>query len=214
MGDDESEKFETVKYYTRARRFPQLLGRMPDGTKIPGGPYTVQQLVAAIAIIVIGGMTIGTWGVFGGFGNIAVLFGSAFGAAFGIGRLPMNGRNPMYAVVGLFRSFNAPTTGRYKGGPIRLRRPRTVTHQATVYLGPLPGTQPMPAVEGAMGRDLAGGSDILQRRLLGRSRDVDDEPVPTPETSAPTGPLSGVQALLALADEGNDSGDDKQKAVR
>lgn len=129
---DDADELETVKYYTRARKFPQLLGRMPDGTKIPGGPYTVQQLLAAIAVIVVGGLTIGTWGVFGSIGNVAVLFGLAFGVVFLIGRLPMNGRNPLFALLGLYRMLNAPASGRYQGKPVRFRRPRRVRHQVIV----------------------------------------------------------------------------------
>lgn len=214
---DETESFETVKYYTRARKFPQLLGRMPDGTKIPGGPYTVQQLLAAIAILVIGGMTIDTWGVFGTFGNAAVLFGAAFGAVFVIGRLPMNGRNPFFALIGLYRAINAPVTGRYQGRPIRFRRPRKVTHMTNVYLGELPGMDSAAALE--PGLDLTAGQlpEHLRRRLLERSSGsvLDTEPADQAMGSPASGPLSGVQALLALVDEDAQStNDDRRKVVR
>jgi len=29
---------EVVKWYTRARRFPQLIGKTPDGARLWGGP--------------------------------------------------------------------------------------------------------------------------------------------------------------------------------
>ncbi|RIQ33615.1 hypothetical protein [Jiangella rhizosphaerae] len=200
---EDPEDLETVKYYTRARKFPQLLGRMPDGTKIPGGPYTVQQLIAAILIIVVGGLTIDTWGVFGVFGNIALLFGAAFGAVFLIGRLPMNGRNPLYALLGLYRVLNAPASGKYQGRPVRFRRPRRVRHRTSVYLGPLPGTDPWAGLEPGVAvtaeRELPDG---LRRRL-------DRAPAPSEPAGEPAdalepvvaqtaAPLSGVQALLAL----------------
>ena len=38
--DPQSTSREVVKNYTRARKFPQLLGMTPDGKKLPGG--TVQ----------------------------------------------------------------------------------------------------------------------------------------------------------------------------
>ncbi|PSL01371.1 hypothetical protein CLV30_114101 [Haloactinopolyspora alba] len=237
---DDQEHVETVKYYTRARKFPQLLGRMPDGTKIPGGPYTVQQLIVAIAIIVVGGMTISTWGVFGFFGNIAVLFGSAFGAVFVVGRVPMNGRNPFFAVVGLFRAVGAPRTGRYRGRPIRIRRPRRLTHRTNVYLEPLPGTErtgdAVPAETadvlpgrlrrrarvvsaadaagiGSGGVDVggvyAGGVDAGGARRSDGPGDMRPSPARTPATAS-SGPLTGVQALLALADD-DAAGDDRTK---
>lgn len=200
MAEDQ-EDLETVKYYTRARKFPQLLGRMPDGTKIPGGPYTVQQLIAAILIIVVGGLTIDTWGVFGVFGNIALLFGVAFGAVFLIGRLPMNGRNPLYALLGLYRVINAPASGRYQGRPVRFRRPRRIRSRTSVYLGPLPGTDPWaglePGVAADAGRELPDGL----RRRLDRAPEPAPEPLAEPVAAAEpavAAPLSGVQALLAL----------------
>jgi hypothetical protein len=207
MAEDQDD-LETVKYYTRARKFPQLLGRMPDGTKIPGGPYTVQQLIAAIIIIVVGGLTIDTWGVFGVFGNVALLFGTAFGAVFLIGRLPMNGRNPLYALLGLYRVINAPTSGKYQGRPVKFRRPRRVRHRTSVYLGPLPGTDPWAGLEpgiavAAGGTELpAGLPDGLRRRLERTPPPLDETPgqpvEAEPVAAAATGPLSGVQALLAL----------------
>ncbi|WP_116947857.1 hypothetical protein [Jiangella endophytica] len=200
MAEDPDE-LETVKYYTRARKFPQLLGRMPDGTKIPGGPYTVQQLIAAIVIIVVGGLTIGTWGVFGVFGNIALLFGVAFGAVFLIGRLPMNGRNPLYALLGLYRVLNAPASGRYQGRPVRFRRPRRVRSRTSVYLGALPGTDPWAGLEPGVAADHELPDGLRHR--LGRTPEPVAEPLAEPVTAiepvaAPAAPLSGVQALLAL----------------
>lgn len=216
---DDPETVETVKYYTRARKFPQLLGRMPDGTKIPGGPYTVQQLIVAITIIVVGGMSIDMWGVFGTFGNIAVLFGATFGAVFLIGRLPMNGRNPFFALVGLFRAMGAPATGRYRGRPIRLRRPRTLTHRTNVYLGELPGTPAMATTGVAAGAALDAMPEQLRRRLRDRSSSPLDLPAGGEPTEAPAaksglpGPLTGVQALLALADD-DTAENDRHKVVR
>ncbi|PZF82774.1 hypothetical protein [Jiangella anatolica] len=217
---EDPEQLETVKYYTRARKFPQLLGRMPDGTKIPGGPYTVQQLIAAILIIVVGGLTIDTWGVFGVFGNIALLFGTAFAAVFLIGRLPMNGRNPLYALIGLYRSLNAPASGRYQGRPVRFRRPRRIRHRTTVYLGPLPGTDPWAELEpGVLAAAVAELPDGLRQRLERTpAAPPAAEPVAIPEpAAAPAGrPLSGVQALLALlpADQQDQPANGRRPAPR
>ena len=41
-----------LKWYTRARKFPQLIGRTPDGTRIPGGPYTYTQVAAGVVTAV------------------------------------------------------------------------------------------------------------------------------------------------------------------
>ncbi len=36
---------ETARFYTKSRRFPKMIGRMTDGSRIPGGPYTLTQTV-------------------------------------------------------------------------------------------------------------------------------------------------------------------------
>ncbi|HEY9412695.1 MAG TPA: hypothetical protein VIP77_24185 [Jiangellaceae bacterium] len=203
MSDEET--FETVKYYTRARKFPQLLGRFPDGTKIPGGPYTVQQLLAGVGIIAFGSMTMGIWGIFGGIGDIVVLFMVGFAAMFFIGRLPMNGRNPFAAVLGFYKASVAPRGGRFQGKSIRIRRPRRMTHMTNVYYGPLPAIEPAPldvSLEPAYAKP-----KVKARTQVGTS----GQPRALPHgTSAGTSaPLTGLQALLAKTGESDD-----EKAVR
>ena len=72
-GRDESP--EIVKWYTRARKFPQLIGKTPDGAKLWGGPYTYTQVVGASVVLVVGLKTISLWGSFGLVGNALVVLG-------------------------------------------------------------------------------------------------------------------------------------------
>ena len=92
-GDDQT--YEVVKWYTRARRFPQLIGKTPDGARIWGGPYTYTQLVGAVTVLVVGAKTVGVWGQFGLVGNALILLAIAYGTALMLGRLPVGSRNPM-----------------------------------------------------------------------------------------------------------------------
>lgn len=203
MPDD--VQLETVKYYTKARKFPQLLGRFPDGTKIPGGPYTVQQLLGGVVVIGLGSMTMGIWGVFGGLGNIVVLLCFGLGTTFLIGRLPMNGRNPMYAAIGFFKAASYPSSGRYQGRAIKIRRPRTVTNMTNVWVGPLPpiGNPVIPHVA----VEVASDPTIKARRRGVAGAGVTVGLPPAAGTSSI--PLTGVQALLARA-----GASDSDKAVR
>ena len=50
-----------MKWYTRARKFPQLIGRTPDGTRIPGGPYTYLQVAAGVGMAAVLAATTGLW---------------------------------------------------------------------------------------------------------------------------------------------------------
>ena len=42
---------EVIRNFTAARRFPQLIGKTPDGKRIAGGPYTMTQFVGGAALI-------------------------------------------------------------------------------------------------------------------------------------------------------------------
>lgn len=203
MAEQHVDQGEVVKYFTRARKFPMLLGRMPDGTKIPGGPYTVQQLLAAIAVLTGGSLSMGWWGIFGGIGNVVLLLGAAFGAVFVVGRIPLHGRNPFYAVAGLYRAMNAPSTGRYQGRPIRLRRPRRVRHAVNVYLGALPGAEASTAYATQVA--VAATPGDVRRRLNGKPPEEGVERLREPESARPSqAPLTSVQALLALGPDAKD----------
>ena len=40
MTEQQASSRSVVKMFTKARNFPQLIGKAPDGRKIPGGPYS------------------------------------------------------------------------------------------------------------------------------------------------------------------------------
>lgn len=119
-----SEAHEVVKWYTRARRFPQLIGKTPDGATIWGGPYTYTQVIGGVACLVIGSKTTWLWGHFGLVVNALILLGVAYGLVLLLGRLPIGSRNPMSVSVGVLRSLSSPTQGHLGGAPLRIRRPR------------------------------------------------------------------------------------------
>jgi hypothetical protein len=204
----ENNSRETVKYYTRARKFPILLGRMPDGTKIPGGPYTLHQFLAGLAVLAVGGLTMDIWGAFGRLGNLVVLLSLSLTALFLVGRIPLHGRSPFLLVTGLMRITSAPRMGRYRGRPIRIRRQHRITHKTNLYIGPLPladqsgvsdvvvatakpGLPGIPrlAVSAALSASRAPASPLSVRRALSPAR----------------APLSNVQAMLARADVDNEN---------
>lgn len=127
MPGSESDLGEVVKWYTRSRRFPQLIGKTPDGARLWGGPYTYTQVLSAAAVLVIGAKTAGVWGQFGMVGNAIVLLGSAYAATVLAGRLPVGSRNPISVVTGAVRAVRAPAWGTCAGTPLRPGRPHRVT---------------------------------------------------------------------------------------
>lgn len=186
------DQHEVVKWYTRARRFPQLIGKTPDGARLWGGPYTYTQVIGAAVVIVVGIQTAGLWGQFGLIGNALLLLGVAYTTTLGLGRLPIGSRNPLSVLQGALKSVSTSPAGSYAGRPLKIRQPHRVTsrvvitHTAHTYqdLPPVPATRadPAPAPKPSRGRPRWSRPAPSQ------------QPHPSPARPAA---LSNVQRLLA-----------------
>ena len=64
---------DVVRFHTRGVRFPRLIGKTADGTRLPGGPYTITQVVATVTIFIVGQWTRPVWGGNGLAGDYLVL---------------------------------------------------------------------------------------------------------------------------------------------
>lgn len=191
-------QLEVVKWYTRARKFPQLIGRTSDGFKIPGGPYTFTQVGVGVTVLMLGQQTARLWAHFGLMLNVVVLLGVTWAAIALSGRLPIGARNPLSIAEGALQAVMAPRTGKVAGRTVTIRRPHragrtrigTPAQREASTAEPLDRTLPTPAVVSRPVAQLAA-------------------PVPAgPELHAPATapiaapgaalvPLTGVQRLLA-----------------
>lgn len=199
MADDQ---FEVVKWYTRARRFPQLIGRTPDGTKIPGGPYTFTQVLGGAAFLVVAWKTLPVWGAFGLIGNAMVLLVATWLLIVGLGRIPIGARNPISMAEGAVRALTAPTAGRVGGRDVRIRRP----HRARTVLVvaqpkprvPAPAERPA-AANSAPAAPVAAPAAYLAPAARARAHfDGDAAGGATPaRPTSNLAPLTSVQRILA-----------------
>lgn len=189
MSDHERDT-EVVKWYTRARRFPQLIGRTPDGARIWGGPYTYTQFFGGVAVLVVGAKTVGVWGQFGLIGNALLLLAVAYTVTVVLGRLPIGSRNPLAVAAGGLRVLSCPPAGRLAGHPVRVRR----SHRAhtRVVINP---PEPTPAVPVA---EPIPDTDPVAHPASPARSDLPPPSHPAPQTTAAAAPaLTGVQRLLA-----------------
>lgn len=164
---------EVVKWYTRARRFPQLIGKTHDGTPIWGGPYTYTQVIVGVGVLVMGVKTTSLWGHFGLVSNTLLLLATTYGVVLLVGRMPIGSRSPLSVCLGALKAWTAPGLGRQGGTPVRPRRPTRVSRSVLTVTSSTP-------VQGA----------------------TQDVPLPTippePQAKATSAPaLTGVQKLLA-----------------
>lgn len=169
---------EVVKWYTRARKFPQLIGRTPDGAKIPGGPYTITQAVGGGLLLLAGVNTLGWWASYGLLGNALLLLGVTYGAVLLLGRIPVGSRNPLSVASGSIRAASSPSLGKLAGRPVKLPRPRQVRHRIVVLQTTPPEPTPLP--------------EQPRREPAAQPRRPEPHPAPPPA-------LSAVQALLVQA---------------
>jgi hypothetical protein len=193
---------EKVKWYTLARRFPQLIGRTPDGARIPGGPYTVTQAVGGMAVLAVGYYSMGLWASFGTFGNYAVLILVTAAPIIGLGKIPLGARNPVSIAMGAARAASAPRAGRLRGKAVRIRAPHQVRHRIVLcrliptHADDLTPT-PAPAAPVAP-RPVSPPSVIPERPTPARpATAARRRPARTAQTSSPSPQLTGVQALMA-----------------
>jgi len=134
---------ETAKFYTKARRIPMLVGKLPSGGRIWGGPYTITQVGAGAVVAFALWRTAPLWAQLGGFMNIVVAVGLVVGTVWATGKLPSSGRNPLSFVMDAMNLTSSP--GRLVGGQVTLPKPRLLTHRVMVVVPAATGAQLPPS---------------------------------------------------------------------
>lgn len=140
MSDTESTG-EVARFYTRARKFPKLIGRLHDGTRIPGGPYTMSQLVALVVLTTGAMLTRGLWGTAVLF-DLVVSLAIGIGGAFLLGLLPAQQRNILSLASGLTRATGSSALGHYNGKTVQLRAPSRATGRVAINTSPVAVPEP------------------------------------------------------------------------
>ena len=109
--------------YTKARRFPLVIGKLPGGGRIPGGPYSLHQIGAMVLAAIVLKQTSAIWAHFGLL-NLVVFVAVPYGLAFALRHARIDGRSPIWAAVGWLSLLSAPRGGRLRGRPLRPIRTR------------------------------------------------------------------------------------------
>jgi hypothetical protein len=137
---NEFQEFETARFYTRSRKYPKVIGRFNDGTRIPGGPYTVTQAAIGGSVALIALTTRAEWGSGSILLDIPVSLAVSWAAAWGAGRIPATRRNLLTVVVGAFSAAFRPAEGRYRERSFRTTRPHYAAGKVAIAAVTLPGT--------------------------------------------------------------------------
>lgn len=174
--------------YTKARRHPTVVGRWPGGGRMPGGPYTVQQLVVMGASFGLLYVTRGLWGVFWVV-DVVVLVVVPFALGMVVRRIHVDGRSPLAVAASLAVACMAPGQGRMAGRPLQ------TAGRARSWVGASTVSWRQPAVRSLS--DLLGSAATTAAPTTdaGRGRTA----AAAGEAATPEGPRvsSGAQALLS-----------------
>ena len=179
---------ETARFFTAARKFPKMLGKLPDGTRIWGGPYTLLQGIVLILAAAVALLTKPMWS-FGSFIiDIPVAAAVAIGLGLLSGRIPTQNRNVLTVGMSAMHAIGSPVQGRRNCRRVTIRRPHRVRSDAAidwstdeleqlvdvpVEPAATPAATPVPAPVAAPAA----------------------EPTPTPATATPRA-VTGVERLL------------------
>ncbi|MGI5380695.1 hypothetical protein ACQEV2_42215 [Streptomyces sp. CA-251387] len=177
------------RFYTAARRHPWVLGKVADW-KIPLGPYTPAQIAVAVGGGFLLVKTISWWSWMGPIPIAAWQL-----AIWAVRRPKIAGRAPLQAALGWVLLGWQPKGGRIGGRAARDRAPHPLLGGFTI--------------EGTSSVDPA----ITPPRAAHRRTDPAPHPRPDaagssaphgtePATPVAAGPVSGVQQLIALAQQG------------
>ncbi|MFF4361034.1 hypothetical protein [Streptomyces sp. NPDC001604] len=177
------------RFYTSARRHPWVLGKVADW-KIPLGPYTPAQIAVAVGGGFLLVKTIGWWSWMGPVPIVGWVL-----VIWMVRRPKVRGRATMQAALGWVLLGWQPRGGRIGGRAARDRAPHPMLGGFTIEAAPAPH----PAVHAAPARAVKQRPARAPRPSPAAGRP--SSPRRT-QPAAPAGPVSGVQQLLALAQQG------------
>ncbi len=114
---------EVGRFYTRARKVKKMLGKLHDGSKIPGGPYTLTQGAAGVVTGFLVLNTNGLWTTRMSIVDIVLGVLAMWGVAWAVGRLPSTNRNPALVLFDASGAVFKSAMGSYRGEALEIRKP-------------------------------------------------------------------------------------------
>ncbi|MFE7302541.1 hypothetical protein [Streptomyces sp. NPDC057579] len=121
--------------FTKARRHTLVVGHWPGGGRIWGGPYTVPQIIVAAATFAVAFLTRGLW-AHQGLVDVLPLIGVPYALAVIVGRVHVDGRNPLSVAGSVLGLAASGGSGRMDGRPVRQRRSSAVVGVCTLTWQP------------------------------------------------------------------------------
>ncbi|MFJ3946069.1 hypothetical protein [Streptomyces griseoaurantiacus] len=183
-----SEEELIGRSYTRARKHPLVIGKLPGAGRLPGGPYTITQVMTMVISFGLLVMTRDLWAHFGAM-NFVLMVLVPWGLAWVLRYARLDGRDPARAVRSLLIYSSTPAQGRLAGKPQRVVRTRLASATCTVRIR---SAEPPAAVAAPA---------AVTKTSVTPKRKTRPAPATAPAPAGRPAPKTGLQALLASLDE-------------
>ncbi|ELB93240.1 MULTISPECIES: hypothetical protein [unclassified Rhodococcus (in: high G+C Gram-positive bacteria)] len=201
---DERTTGEVIKNFTRARKVPQLIGRTPEGQKLPFGPYTVPQAVSGAIVGGLLWLLHPLWLRDSISWNVGFFAFWSLGTVLVVGKLRFAGRSPASVAQGICAAAFAPAGAKIQinGRRVTIRPPHIVRPSGYITADPTAAELSATVVPQAVHIATAEVTETASAKPVA-PRPQTSAPVPTP-ASGPThrAGRSSVKELLALAAAG------------
>ncbi|MGV2917375.1 hypothetical protein [Streptomyces alfalfae] len=184
-----SEEELIGRSYTRARKHPLVIGKLPGAGRLPGGPYTITQVMTMVVTFGLLVMTRDLWAHFGAM-NFVLMVLVPWGLAWVLRYARLDGRDPARAVRSLLIYSSTPAHGRLAGKPQRVVRARLASATCTVRIR---SAEPPAAV--------AAPAAVMKPTVTKAVSTPKRKTRPAPAATGRPVPKTGLQALLASLDE-------------
>lgn len=188
--------------YTRARKHPLVIGKLPGAGRLPGGPYTITQIVTMVATFLLLVITRQLWAHFGVV-NVLVMICLPWGLAWVLRYARLDGRDPARALRSLLVYASTPADGQLSGRPQHRSRPRLAGATCTVHVRTPVRDKSAPIRAAVPARAAAAPASpaLTTVRPAPASRPTPAAAVPVAGAAHRPPARSGLQALLASLDE-------------
>ncbi len=146
-------QIQTGRFYTAARKFQQLIGVTPAGEAIPGGPYTITQVIVAVVILAGGFLSRPLWSV-DVVADFLIIAAATVGITYIAGRMPRSRRSIINLMNCWAELMLRSRHGKYRGKSMQTswsktkpKKPAATKRAARTAQGGVPQTGAASSVE-------------------------------------------------------------------
>jgi len=128
MSTTDTTPRRTARTFTAIKKIPTLIGKLGDW-RIPGGPYTLVQIVTGGVVLFVGYSTMPLWGpLVGGLPlvRLVALVMASVGVIFLTGHIPSTRRKSLNLLTDWLNASTRPVAGTVNGQPVKLLKPHRV----------------------------------------------------------------------------------------